>query len=126
MSYTREQESLNFNTDDDDIDDMPGIMRDHPKVDKQLCECVTEGCEGDALVRHRKDKKRFPAGPMCFQCRKTLLRKCEVCNDYCGEVYLCANPVEKHAMCKQFVGRRRHLFCGRYGCGHNVVVEEVL
>lgn len=127
MSYTREEEEdLNFNTDDEDIDDLPGIMRDHPIVDKQLCKCVTDGCERDALVRHKKDKKRFPQGAMCFECRKTTVFKCEVCNDYCPEVYLCANPVEKHALCKKFVGRRRHLFCGRYGCGHNVVVEEVL
>ena len=109
-----------FDTDDDEIDEIPGIMRDHPDVDKQLCECVTPGCERDALARHKRDKKRFPAGPMCFECRKTLL-KCEVCDDFCGEVYLCANPVEKHAICKVFC--RKNMFCGRYGCGHKMVVE---
>ena len=123
MSLEEEERELNFNTDDDDIEDLPGIMRDHPSVDKQLCACITEGCERDALVRHKRDRKRFPHGPMCYHCRKTLF-KCEVCNDFCGEVYFCANPVEKHAVCKNFIGRRRHLFCGRYGCGHNVVVVE--
>ena len=88
-----EEEELNFNTDDDDIEDLYGIVRDHPSVDKQLCACITEGCERDALVRHKTDRKRFPHGPMCYHCRKTLF-KCEVCNDLCGEVYFCANPVE--------------------------------
>jgi hypothetical protein len=112
-----------FNTDDDDIEDIPGIMRDHPTVDKQLCECVTTGCENDALVRHKKDKKRFPGGPMCFDCRKEPVVKCEVCNAYCKDVYYCGNPNQRHAMCKEFVGRRRHMFCGRYGCGHQIVVD---
>jgi hypothetical protein len=108
-------EDYNFNTDDDDIEDMPGIVRDHPSVDKQLCECAIEGCERDALVRHKKDKKRFPAGPMCFQCRQTLF-KCEVCNDFCAEVCFCANPVEKHVVCKTFA--RKGMYCARYGCGY--------
>lgn len=119
------ERELNLNT-DDEIEDLPGIVRDHPSVDKQLCACITEGCERDALVRHKNDE-RFPDGPMCYHCRKTLLFKCEVCNDFCGDLYFCANPVEKHAVCKNFIGRRRHSFCGRYGCGYNVVVvvEEV-
>ena len=118
------KDTTKFDTDDDDIDDLPGIMRDHPKVAKQLCECVTPGCENDALVRHKKDK-RFPGGPMCFECRRTVA-KCEVCDAYCKDVYYCGNPNQRHAMCKDFVGRRRQTFCGRYGCGYEIVVNVVV
>jgi len=120
-----DKDTTDFNTDDDDIEDIPGIMRDHPTVDKQLCNCVTPGCENDALVRHTKDE-RFPDGPMCFDCRKTAV-KCEVCNVYCKNLYYCGNPnqSQRHAMCKEFVGRRRSMFCGRYGCGHQIVVDDV-
>ena len=118
MSYRTERD---YDTDDDDIDQLPGIVRDHPNVDKQLCQCIIQGCERDALVRHKKDKKRFPAGPMCYECRLNTLIKCEVCVDYCGEVVLCANPEKKHAMCKSFA--RQGMYCGRYGCGYLMVVE---
>jgi len=54
---------------DEDLDKMPGVYIDAPIIAKQLVNCSNQGCEGDALRRHSRDKYRWPHGAFCLKCR---------------------------------------------------------
>jgi len=54
---------------DEDINLLPGVCLDAPVISKQIVQCSTQDCEGDALKRHSRDKVRWKDGAFCFQCR---------------------------------------------------------
>ena len=54
---------------DEDIDLLPGVCLDAPVISKQIVQCSTKDCEGDALKRHARDKIKWTKGAFCFKCR---------------------------------------------------------
>ena len=54
---------------DEDLDLLPGVYLDAPVIAKQIVECSTKDCKGDALKRHARDKIKWKDGAFCFQCR---------------------------------------------------------
>ena len=54
---------------DEDLDLLPGVCLDAPVILKQIVQCSTKDCEGDALKRHARDKIKWKDGAFCFQCR---------------------------------------------------------
>ena len=57
---------------DEDLELLPGVCLDAPVIQKQIVPCITKDCEGDALKRHARDKKKWKDGAFCFQCRSKL------------------------------------------------------